>query len=118
MKNFSKLKSVSLAFMLSIVAYTLYAASETVTIKTNIYCDHCKECESCGGKIEKDLGFDKGIKLVKLDEKAMTITVTYNPEKTSPEVIRKKISAYGYDADEIKAEQAAYENLDECCKKK
>lgn len=94
------------------------ANSETIVIKTNIYCDHCKACDSCGGKIEKDLGFDKGIKLVKLDDKAMTITVTYNPKKTTPEKIRTKISKYGYDADDVKADQEAYTNLDECCKKK
>ncbi len=92
--------------------------SDTIVIKTNIYCDHCKDCGSCGGKIEKDLGFEKGIKLVKLDETAMTITVTYNPKKTSPEKIREKISKYGFDADEVKADPVAYDNLDECCKKK
>lgn len=92
--------------------------SETIVVKTTIYCDHCKECGSCGDKIEKDLGFSKGIKLVKLDEKSMTITVTYNPKKTSPEEIRKTISKYGFDADEVKADPDAYSKLDECCKKK
>lgn len=92
--------------------------SETIVIKTMIYCDHCKECNSCGGKIEKDLGFNKGIKLVSLDEKAMTITVTYNPKKTTAEDIRKAISNYGYDADEVKADPVAYSKLDECCLKK
>jgi copper chaperone CopZ len=90
---------------------------ETVIIKTNIYCDHCMECSSCSGKIEKELGFDKGIKLVKLDEKAMTITVTYNPKKTNVDEIRKTISLYGFDADDLKADPEAYSKLDECCKK-
>lgn len=92
--------------------------SETIVVKTTIYCDHCKECSSCGDKIEKDLGFSKGIKLVKLDEKSMTISVTYNPKKTSPEEIRKTISKYGFDADDVKADPDAYSKLDECCKKK
>jgi len=92
--------------------------SKTIVIKTNIYCDHCMECGSCSGKIEKDLGFDKGIKLVKLDDKAMTITITYNPGKTTPEEIRKTISKYGFDADDVKADPEAYSKLDDCCKKK
>ncbi len=92
--------------------------AETIVIKTTIYCDHCKECGSCGGKIEKDLGFNKGIKLVKLDEKAMTITVTFNPKKTTSDEIRKAISKYGYDADDVKADPDAYSKLDECCLKK
>jgi mercuric ion binding protein len=92
--------------------------SETIIIKTAIYCDHCKECESCGGKIQRDLSFDKGIQEVVLDEKLMTITVKYNSSKTNPEEIRKKISAYGYDADDIKADLDAVAKLDGCCLKK
>lgn len=91
--------------------------SETVVIKTAIYCDHCKDCESCGGKIQRDLSFDKGIQEVVLDEKAMTITVKYNASKTNPDEIRKKVASYGYDADEIKADPEAIAKLDECCKK-
>ena len=90
---------------------------KTVIIKTMIYCDHCKECESCGGKIQRDLSFDKGIQEVVLDEKAMTITVRYNSSKTNSEEIRKKIAAYGYDADDVKADPEAVAKLDECCKK-
>ena len=93
-------------------------SAETIVIKTNIYCDHCQECGSCSGKIEKDLGFEKGIKLVKLDDKSMTLTVTFNPKKISADEIRNTISKYGFDADEVKADSTAYSNLDECCKKK
>jgi len=95
-----------------------FAGLETLVIKTTIYCDHCLECETCGGKLEKDMGFEKGIRLVKIDEQAMTITVTYNPKKTSPKKIREKIARYGYDADDVKADPQAYNKLDECCKKK
>ena len=92
--------------------------SETIIIKTAIYCDHCKECESCGGKIQRDLSFDKGILQVDLDEKLMTITVKYNPTKTDPDEIRKAIANYGFDADSVKANPDAVAKLDECCLKK
>ncbi len=110
----------SILLILCFVGFSVYAKnnSETIVIKTLIYCDHCKDCSSCGGKIEKDLGFNKGIKLVRLDDKAMTITVTYNPKKTSPEKIREAISKYGFDADNVKADPSGYEKLDECCKRK
>ncbi|HKR03952.1 MAG TPA: cation transporter [Bacteroidia bacterium] len=90
--------------------------TEKIIIKTNIYCDHCKKCESCGGKLQKEL-FTKGIKNIVLDEKAMTISVTYNPEKITAEKIRERISKLGYDADEVKADAEAYQKLDGCCKK-
>jgi mercuric ion binding protein len=111
------LKAILLITIFSVGINFAKSRSEIITIKTTIFCDHCKECESCGGKIEKDLGFAKGIKLLKIDEKAMTITVTFNPKKISAEEIRTLISKYGYDADDVKADPTAYENLDECCKK-
>ena len=105
----------------SVIAFSINAQSsnsETIVVKTKIYCDHCKECESCSGRIQRDLSFDKGILQVELDEKLMTIKVEYNPKKTTPEEIRKKISMYGFDADEVKADSLAVTKLDECCLKK
>ena len=103
--------------LLALTNYSQAGNSKTIVIKTNIYCDHCKECSSCGGKIEHDLSFDKGIEEVKLDEKAMTVTVKYNSKKTTPEAIKLLISKYGFDADEVKADPIAYSKLDDCCKK-
>lgn len=90
--------------------------TETAIIKTNIFCDHCKECESCGGRIEKGLAFEKGVKKVVIDEKEMTIIITYNPSKTNTDNLKKAISKLGYDADDVKADPKAYANLDDCCK--
>ena len=55
--------------------------------------------------------------MYELDEKAMTITVFYNGKKTSLEEMKVAITKMGYDADNLKADPAAYENLDGCCKK-
>ncbi len=105
---------LALFMQIALSTHTHAGISKRVSIKTNIYCDHCKQCESCGGKIEHDLTFDKGIETVKLDEKAMTITVTYNSKKTTPEAIRLLNSKYGFDADDVKADPTAYSKLDEC----
>ena len=90
---------------------------ETAVIKTAIYCDHCKVCETCGPKFEKTLLKEKGVQMVTLDEIAMTIKVVYNTKKTSLDAIRQAISKLGYDADNVKADAVAYEGLDGCCKK-
>jgi len=90
---------------------------ETIVIKTNIYCSHCLQCETCGQKFDNELAYEKGIRLVVVDDKAMTITVTYNPKQTNPDAIRLAISKLGYDADDVKADPTAYDNLDGCCKK-
>jgi len=89
----------------------------TIVVKTNIYCDHCLDCNDCGGKLVHDLSFVKGIKRNVLDPKTMAITITYNPAKTTAGIIRKEISKLGYDADEIKADPVAYSKFDECCKR-
>ncbi len=90
--------------------------TETIIIKTTIHCDHCLRCESCGLNINRGTRKAKGIKKVKIDPAANTITVTYRTDRTDPDTIRKAIAAAGYDADDIKAAPAAYEKLDGCCK--
>lgn len=118
MKNF--VRNI-LTTLLLIVSVTCFAqkqkATETAIIKTAIYCDHCKQCETCGPKFEKTLLKEKGVQMVTLNEKEMIIKVVYNTKKTNIEAIRKAISKLGYDADNVKADAVAYESLDGCCKK-
>ena len=90
---------------------------KTLVVKTTIYCDHCKVCESCGGRILKELYNESGIKNTSVDPKANTITVVYDEKKISAQQIRQKIAGLGFDADEIKADPAAVAKLDDCCKK-
>jgi hypothetical protein len=105
--------------ILVLISNVAFANSDsTVVIKTIIYCDHCQECSSCSGKLQHDLSFTKGIKKITLDEKAMTVSVNFNPKKTNSYNIRKAISDMGFDADSIKADSIAVTKLDECCQQK
>lgn len=90
---------------------------KTVVVKTTIYCDHCKECESCGGRILKKLYNENGIKTTEVDPKAQTITVVYDSQKITVPQIRESISKMGFDADEVKADPTAIAKLDDCCRK-
>lgn len=82
-----------------------------MTIKTSAVCETCKET------IEKALAFEKGVKRSSLNLDTKVVTVTYNPDKTTPEKIRQAIANSGYDADSVKANPKAYQNLPDCCKK-
>lgn len=93
-------------------------SQETIIIKTKIYCDHCMQCNSCGKNIDFGIRDNKGIRKVKINPEKNTITVTYRPDKTNPEEIRKAISEAGFDADDIKASPEGYAKLDGCCKAK
>ncbi len=111
-----------------IIAFLLFAATgysqqakdkrvQTVVIKTKIYCDHCKICESCGGRILKQLYNEDGIKNTEVDSKANTIKVVYDTKKTNVEKIRSLISQMGFDADNTPADPKAVAKIDDCCKK-
>lgn len=105
------IKIIGLILMMA-VSSSLYAQKkDVVVIKTSAECDMCKKT------IEKNLAFEKGVKNADMNLEKKEVTVTYNPKKTSPEVIRKAISNMGYDADSIPANNKAYQKLDECCKK-
>jgi len=113
---------LSISFLLVFLFVTASFAQKskpvkTAVIKTVIYCDHCKICESCGGRILKELYNENGVKSTDVDPKANTITVVYDERKITLDIVREKISKLGFDADSIKADQDAVAKLDECCKK-
>ncbi|HWK55769.1 MAG TPA: heavy metal-associated domain-containing protein [Parapedobacter sp.] len=111
---------VSLLVMVCTIGLTAVFAqsnTETIVIKTAIYCDHSLQCESSAPNINQSVRRKvKGIRRVKVDPEANTITVTYRKDKATPDEIRQAISATGFDADQLKALTEAYEKLDACCK--
>ncbi len=110
-----------LVFVFILTGSTLLAQSggkETITVKTNIYCDHCKKCESCGPRIYAQLMDTPGVRKVKIDEETASIEVTYNSEKLDAAGVRTAINAAGFDADDQPAPADAVAKLDGCCKKK
>lgn len=110
----------TLLLFLGMIAFSNNAFAQktiqTAVIKTQIYCDHCKKCETCGDKFNKILLREKGVQMVELDEKEMTIKVVFNSKKTNLDLVKTAITKLGYDADDLKADPKAYEGLDNCCK--
>lgn len=89
------------------ISYTL----KTAVIKSS------NQCGMCTMTIGDALFAIKGVKNVQVDEKAHTITVQFLQEKTNLQKIKKAITKVGYDADNLKANKAAYNKLAGCCKK-
>jgi periplasmic mercuric ion binding protein len=107
-----KITLLTLAILFSVAyAFAQKPKWETIEIKTSAICGMCKET------IETALAYEKGIKKSSLDVKSKVITVTYNPAKTNPGNIRMAIAKSGYDADDVQADEKAYEKLESCCKK-
>ena len=107
--------SILMVFVL-IAGRSASAQTTTVEIKTQIYCDHCAQCETCGLKFDAELYKLKGLKNFTIT--GNVIKVSYNPKKISLDKIRECISNCGYDADGVKATVIGLNGLDECCKKK
>lgn len=84
---------------------------EEIKIQTSAQCDMCKT------RIETAMAYEKGVVKSNLDLETKILTVKYKPAKTTPEQIRKAVSAVGYDADDVAANDEAYQKLSPCCKK-
>jgi periplasmic mercuric ion binding protein len=83
----------------------------TVVIHTSANCDQCK------ATIETALDKVKGIKESTLDVATHEATVVFSPKKIDENGVRKAITMAGYDADDLKANQEAHDNLPACCRK-
>ncbi|MDQ1089534.1 MULTISPECIES: heavy-metal-associated domain-containing protein [unclassified Siphonobacter] len=105
-------KSLVLSFCL-LLSGMVWAKDEpkTVKIKTSAICGMCK------ARIEKNLGFSKGVKDANLDLKDKVVTVTYDGKKTDEAQIIETITKTGYDANAVPADQKGYDKLPACCKK-
>lgn len=103
--------AVLIVFSGNIYAQKKSSKTETVEIKSSVVCGMCED------RVKKDLAFEKGVRSVEVNLETKIITVEFNPKKTDKEKIKKAITKIGYDADEMLAEDKAYEKLPACCKK-
>lgn len=85
--------------------------TEEIKIKTSAQCDMCKE------RLEKAFAYEKGVKSSHLDVETAVFTVEYFPTKTTPEKLKEAVTKVGYDADDLPANEKAYNNLPNCCQK-
>ena len=102
-------KLLILLFVFSSV-FAAQAQVKNIGIQTSAVCEMCKD------RLEKDLTFEKGVKSVNLDLETKVLNIAYIDGKTNPDVLRKRVTLVGYDADSLKRDPAAYDKLDPCCK--
>lgn len=111
-------------FILAVLALSLAAFScgekkgTALSLTTEIFCDHCEECESCKGRVEKALLSTDGVTSANMKVAEKTIAVTYDPAKINEQQIKMAIAKTGFAAGDVPADPIAYDNLDDCCKRK
>ena len=64
--------------------------SETVVFAVNMHCESCKK------RIENNIGFEKGVKDLAADLNAGTVTIKYDPRKTTAATLQEAIRKLGY----------------------
>jgi len=74
------------------------------------------QCGMCQKTIEMGLSKLAGVTNPKVDLKTKTTSMSYNPDKININSIEQKISDLGYQANQVKANEAAYADLPACCK--
>lgn len=95
------MKKIILSLVVLMTA-TLAMADKKNEAKAVFTTNPVMHCASCETKIKSNLRFVKGVKDIATDIPSQTVTVTYNPDKTSKEKIVKGFSKIGYEAREVK----------------
>lgn len=90
---------------------TMLPKAKVVNVKTSAICSSCKK------RIEAAVKSETGVVEAILNLNSKQLKVKYDSDKTSPEKIRTRISATGYNADDVKANPDAYHKLPACCQK-
>lgn len=112
----TKLKMLLLSMLIALIsmsakAQTQEKSQKTVQIKTSAVCGMCKKA------LEKTMASEKGVKASSLDVDSKVLTVVFDSRRTSLDNVRKAVTETGYDADELPAQERAYNRLNDCCKK-
>jgi copper chaperone CopZ len=84
---------------------------ETATVKAN-----SMVCETCAKNVKDAVFAVEGVKSVDVDMKKKIVIVQYVPAQTNLQTLERAITDAGYDANDKKRDQAAYDKLDACCK--
>lgn len=106
-----KTKYLMLSILFACASVIVFAQSKTDTIKV------WGKCEMCKSKIEKAASEADATSAV-WNEKTNLLVVSYDAAKTSNNSIQEKIASAGYDTQDEKAPEAAYNNLEKCCQYK
>lgn len=91
-----------LTFMLMLMLSTTFALAKKNLKVLVVTPTPQMQCVNCQNKIKKNLRFLKGIKDIETSLEKQTVTITYDADKITPEVIMKNFETFGYTVKEVK----------------
>jgi copper chaperone CopZ len=110
------MKAIKLTF-LSFVGFISVSFAQQKAVQKVVISTPTVQCQMCKDKIEQYLTREPGVSAVKVDFKKKTTTVTFLSDRNNIEQLKTSIANAGYDADDVTADEAAYNKLPKCCKK-
>ncbi len=103
------MKRLSIILGLLFVASVGFGQTKKAKIMTTAQCNMCKKT------IEKAVNSMDGIEMAELDVTSKKLRVKFNSDKLDLQAIREKVASVGYQADDVKAKEEAYNALPPCC---
>ena len=105
-----KIRNLFSILFFTILSFQFCSAqtAKSETIKVNGNCGMCKK------HIEKS-ALEAGATAANWDKKSKFLQISYDPAVTNSAKIQTAVAAAGYDTQDFKASDSAYNKLDECC---
>lgn len=91
----------------------LTSNAQTKSIQDSTFTVH-GVCNMCEKRIEK-AALIKGVMSAEWDRNTQTLKVIYKSKKASVSQVKEAVVAVGHDTDSLKATDAAYAELPDCC---
>lgn len=101
-------------FLAALLTVSFATAQKNSTIsETTFFVDGV--CNDCKGRIERAARYEKGVKQATWDKQSGQLTVVFKTEKTTQAKIEAAVANAGYDTENVKASETAYNKLPHCC---
>ncbi|MCB0508685.1 MAG: heavy-metal-associated domain-containing protein [Bacteroidetes bacterium] len=102
------------SILFALIMFAFIGTLSAKDILTKVTFKVSGNCETCEARIEKAAKI-KGVKSADWNQETKEISVVYAPEKVDINSIKQSIADAGYDTDSIKATNASYKLLPQCC---
>jgi periplasmic mercuric ion binding protein len=106
------MKHIIFSVLFSVITFLCFAQNKNIseqTIKVTGLCGDCKERIETAADI-------KGVKSAVWTAETQSLKVIFRNDKTTIDKIKQSIAAVGYDTEELKGNEKAYQKLPTCCK--
>ena len=101
------LLAVAALMTLSAVAASPEKVKKVKEVKEVTFSVHL-HCENCVKKVQENISFEKGVKGLDVCQGHQTVTVKYDPAKTSEETLKAAIEKLGYEVSGVVAPEEGH----------